>query len=274
VAARWRAVAAAVGSKDVRQCVQRCKAIAASIRASLPPPLLRLHPEMLLCILEGLDGRDLCAMACVCQELRSAAHDDVLWLPIANAVPSKWAYSHVHRDGEPPWACALRVRFGLYGAWKMLTEHRCGNCPYLAEVGTLEGGRLRLHDGVLPYRLKYGVVCELVQREAAEQGGLSHRVYRAVADMLVALSPNSKSRVPPELHMTVREIYKTCYPGYGSATGSGAYAPGLQAGGSSAKASTSGAMVGKGAALMTKRVQDEEMRKRLDTSHKFLELVG
>ena len=127
--ARWQAVAATVGSKGVRQCVQRCRSVAAAIRASLPPLLLRLQPDLLLSILEWLDGCDLCAVACACQELRGAAHHDVLWLPIANAVPEKWAYRHVHREGEPPWACALRVRYGLYGSWKMLTEHRSGKCP-------------------------------------------------------------------------------------------------------------------------------------------------
>ena len=64
-----------------------------------------------------------------------------------------------------------------------------------------------------------------------------------------------------------------CYPGYGAGVGSGAYAPGLQAGGSSTKASTSGAMLGKGIAAMTRKVEDEEMRKRLDTVHEFLALV-
>lgn len=43
-------------------------------------------------------------------------------------------------------------------------------------------------------------------------------------------------------------------PGFGAGTGSGAYSPGLQAGGSSTKASTSGAMLGKGVATMKKKV--------------------
>jgi len=110
--------------------------------------------------------------------------------------------------------------------------------------------------------------------------------------------------------MTIREIYKTCCtsvgqivfaftvrgthpynstlgyvsatmiyparrtdPGFGAGTGSGAYAPGLQAGGSSTKASTSGAMLGKGVATMRKKVADEEMRKRLDTRHEFFNLI-
>ena len=81
----------------------------------------------------------------------------------------------------------------------------------------------------------------------------------------MALSTDARSGVPGDLHMTVREIYKTCYPGFGAGTGSGAYAPGLQAGGSSTKASTSGSMLGKGVHTMTKKVQDEDMRKRLET---------
>tara|TARA_B110001452_G_scaffold263910_1_gene266073 strand:- start:1041 stop:1514 length:474 start_codon:yes stop_codon:yes gene_type:complete len=106
-----------------------------------------------------------------------------------------------------------------------------------------------------------------------EEHGLSHRTYRAVAETLVALSANKNTAVPPDLHMTVREIYKTCYPGFGAGTGSGAYAPGLQAGGSSTKASTSGSMVGKGAAKITDKVTDENMRKRLDTLHDFMILI-
>ena len=46
----------------------------------------------------------------------------------------------------------------------------------------------------------------------------------------------------------------------------------VQAGGSSTKGSTCGSMLGKGVATMTKKVQDEEMRKRLDTVHQFLAL--
>ena len=112
-----------------------------------------------------------------------------------------------------------------------------------------------------------------MQLQAAEDGSLSHRSYKAVAATLVACSANAKSQVPVDMHMTVREIYKTCYAGFGSATGSGAYQPGLQAGGSSAKGGASGSMVGKGVAVMTKKVHDEEMRKRLETYHEFLSLV-
>mmetsp|Transcript_24638 Transcript_24638/g.49397 ORF Transcript_24638/g.49397 Transcript_24638/m.49397 type:complete len:118 (+) Transcript_24638:805-1158(+) len=86
--------------------------------------------------------------------------------------------------------------------------------------------------------------------------------------------PLGRSSVPTELHMTVREIYKTCYPGYGAGIGSGAYTPGLQAGGSSTRGSTSGSMLGKGVSTLLKKSGDEEMRKRLDTVHEFLALVG
>ena len=86
------------------------------------------------------------------------------------------------------------------------------------------------------------------------------------------LAPGRPSRwMPP--HKQVREIYKTCYPGFGAATGSGAYAPGLQAGGSSTKAATNGVMLGKGVAAITRKVEDENMRKRLDTRHVFLAFI-
>ena len=114
----------------------------------------------------------------------------------------------------------------------------------------------------------------LVQLQAAQGDGLNHRTYKLVAEQLVGWSANPRSAVPPDLHMTVREIYKTCYPGFGAGTGSGAYAPGLQAGGSSTKASTAGHMLGKGVATMTKKLQDQEMRKRLDTVHEFFNLVS
>ena len=125
----------------------------------------------------------------------------------------------------------------------------------------------------MDYRVTYGAICELVMLQAREDDGLSHRTYKAVAERLVALSANPRSAIPPDLHMVVREIYKTCYPGFGSGTGSGAYAPGLQAGGSSTKAGTSGTLLGKGVATMTKKVQDEDLRKRLETKHVFNHLV-
>ena len=91
---------------------------------------------------------------------------------------------------------------------------------------------------------------------------------------MLALGARSNPNPNPSLNPNqVREIYKTCYPGFGAATGSGAYAPGLQAGGSSTKAATSGAMLGKGVAAITRKVEDENMRKRLDTRHVFLAFI-
>lgn len=277
--ARWDAIAAAVG-RSAKECVARCRALTVAVKKSLPPPLLRLQYDALLRVCEFVargrvefaGGRDLCSLAATCKELTAVTHEDALWLPIAEALPNEYAYSKRDRSGERPWQYALRLRHGLYGSWHMLTEHRAGTEPYLAELGRFERGRFRPKGGALPYKIKYGAICELVQREAREQGGLNHRVYKSVADHLVALSANCKSRVPDELHMIVREIFKTCYPGYGAATGSGAYQPGLQAGGSSAKGYASGSMVGK-AGVMIKKVQDEEMRKRLETVHEFLALV-
>jgi len=162
---------------------------------------------------------------------------------------------------------------GAVGAWRKLNEHRAGKCPYLHDLGSVVRGEF-VPSGPLDYRVSYGAICELVQLEAKRQEGINHRVYKQVAEDLVRLSPNPRSVVPLDLHMTIREIYKTCYPGFGAGTGSGAYAPGLQAGGSSTKSSTSGSMLGKGIATMTKRVQDEDMRKRLDTRHEFLNLIS
>ena len=206
---RWQAIAAAVATKTPKACLQRCRALAAAVKASLPPPLLRLQSDSLLCVLERLGGRALCILACTCKALGPAAHDDVLWMPLADALPSTWSYSRRDRQGEQPWRYTLRIRESLYGSWFMLTSHRAGDAPYLAELGTVERGAFRPR-GVLPYRLKYGLVCELVQLEAKAAGGLNHRAYKAVAERLIALSPNSRSAVPTDLHMTIREIYKTC----------------------------------------------------------------
>jgi len=270
---RWTAIATAVGSRTPRECVERCRAVAAALRASQPPPLLRLSHDLLLSVLRWLGGRELCITARACKELHLAAHDDFLWLPYADALPGKWKYGMMDRGGEPLWAYTLRVRRGLYGAWIKLQEHRAGSCPYLSEIGTVEHGRFTPFSGRLPYRLPYGAICELVQLHARDEGALNHRVYKSVASFLASYAANTRTHVPEDLHMTIREIYKTCYPGFGAGTGSGAYAPGLQAGGSSTKASTSGALLGKGVATMTKKVQDEEMRKRLETNHEFQCLV-
>ena len=146
------------------------------------------------------------------------------------------------------------------------------------------------HSGLRWYRNGRPMVCRscraqravvaLEHREPVSVGRGRHsglrwcRDSKAVAEELVRLSANPRSVVPPDLHMTVREIYKTVYPGFGAGTGSGAYAPGLQAGGSSTKASTSGRMLGKGVATMTKKLVDEDMRKRLETRHEFMILIN
>jgi len=72
----------------------------------------------------------------------SQAHDDMLWTPMAEAVPEKWRYSRRDRDGEPPWRYTLRTHMALYGSWRKLQEHRHGLCPYLLELGTLDVCRM------------------------------------------------------------------------------------------------------------------------------------
>lgn len=271
---RWEAIAAAVPGRTVKDVVARCRVLREAVRKVLPPPLLRLDADLQLLILERVGGAALCAIACACKELVGIAHDDSLWMPIADALPAKWAYSKRDRGDEAPWAYTLRMRDGLYGAWKKLNDHEAGLCPYLAEIGTVVRGEFRPTDGKMDYRVTYGAICELVQLQAKRDDGLSHRTYKAVAETLVALSANPRSAIPPDLHMTVREIYKTVYPGFGAGIGSGAFAPGLQAGGSSTKGSTAGTMLGKGVATMLKKVEKEETRKRLDTKHTFFNLVA
>ena len=272
-ALRWHAIADATGSgKTSKECVARCRLLKEAVKKG-HCPLLQLDADLLVLVLGGLGGMDLCEVACVCKALSVAAHDETLWLPYANALPSKWAMQNFDPDREELWKYTLRVREGLHGAWRKLTAHRSGKFPYLQDIGRVERGVFKPEGGHMDYRVTYGAVCELVQLQVKEDGDLNHRTYKAVAETLVALAPNRGSAIPPDLHMVVREIYKTCYPGFGSATSSGAFSPGLMAGGSSTKASTSGSMVGKGVATMLKKVDDEALRQRLETKHLFQHLV-
>jgi hypothetical protein len=160
--ARWQAVAAQLPGRTAKECLQRCKQLAAAVKAHRPSPLVRLEADVLLLVLERLSGFALCTAACVCKELRSAARDEVLltlpltlvavnpipnpalackkvlWMPFAEALPSSWAYSARDRGGEPAWRYTLRMREGLYGSWRMMTEHREGRTPYLREMGRVE----------------------------------------------------------------------------------------------------------------------------------------
>lgn len=228
----------------------------------------------MLCVLDVLDGADLCELACACKELSKACHDDQVWLRLAERLPGSWTYSMSSFENEPPWKYVLRMRFALHGAWKKLLDHRAARFPYLRELGTLVGHSFRPAGGVLPYKMRYGAVCELVQLEAAEAGApVSAATYRAVAEYIAAHSPNTRSYTPPQ-HMTVREIYKTCYPGFGAGTGSSGVAPGVLSGGSSTKGGTLGGMIGKGVATMVGKQGDEDQRKRLDTQHEFFSLIN
>lgn len=131
---RWNAIAMAVG-KTPRECLRRCREIAAAARARLPPPVLRLSHDALLSILELLAGTDLCAVACTCTALAAAAHDDALWVRLGESLPSSWHYGMLDRGGEARWRYVLRVRLALHGAWRKLKEHQAGHSPYLAEFG-------------------------------------------------------------------------------------------------------------------------------------------
>jgi hypothetical protein len=271
---RWDAIAAAVG-KNARECLRRCRELRAAARAKLPPPMLRLSHDCLLLVLELLPGADLCAFACVCKAATVAAHDDSLWSRLDKSLPASCHYARADRGAEARWRYVLRVRVALHGAWRRLKEHQAGLNPYLAEIGTVCGDRFEPTGGVLPYRVTYGAVCELVMLRVRRDGekSVSAGTYRSVAEFITSHSANSKSYSPP-IHMTVREIYKVCYPGFGSGVGSTGTAPGVQAGGSSTAAGSSGSMAGRGLASMTKRVGDEELRKRLDTQHVFFSLIN
>jgi hypothetical protein len=271
---RWDSIAAAVG-KNARECLRRCRELHAAARAKLLPPILRLSHDCLLLVLDLLSGSDLCAIACVCKAATLAAHDDSLWTKLDKSLPESWHYDLMDRGGDARWRYILRVRVALHGAWRRLKEHQAGHNPYLAEIGAVSGDRFEPTGRVLPYRMTYGAVCELVMLQVRRDGdrSVNASTYRAVAEFITSHSANSKSYAPP-IHMAVREIYKVCYPGFGSGVGSTGTAPGVQAGGSSTMAGTSGSMAGRGIATLTKRVGDEELRKRLDTQHVFFALIN
>ena len=86
--ARWQAVAAQLPGRTAKECLQRCKQLAAAVKAHRPSPLVRLEADVLLAVLERLGGFALCTVACVCKELRSAARDEVLWMQHPNSNPN------------------------------------------------------------------------------------------------------------------------------------------------------------------------------------------
>ena len=264
---RWTHIANLVQSKTPAECLARAKTIAKALRRYALLPLL--PHDSLLCVLKKLSGPDLCALACTCRALRAAAHDDLLWFKLCQSLPLSMHYEACDRNGEPVWKYCLRVRFALHGAWRMLLEHNAGRNPYLAEIGELVDGNFTPTHGVLPFRMKYGAIAELVQLQVKKDGQLTAATYREVANFITAHSANSRSYSAP-IHMSVREVYKLCYPGYGSGVGASGVAPGVQAGGgSSSKASTGVLFSSKG-----KRVADEERRKRLDSVIEFFALVN
>jgi len=269
------------------------------------------NSDALLAVLELLDGADLCSCACACTSLTAVVHEDALWLPLSAKLPSTWRYTADTRTKEACWAFTLRIRQGLYmqsaAKWKKLADHRKGCFPYLAELGSVMHGsfcpdtsRLEVHGhkhGAIC--LKYGFICELVQLEAAREGGLSHRTYKAVAEEIAALSTDARTAVPEDLHMVIREIYKQCYAGFGSAPGTTSAATGFGESGTLAhviarkgvarrvskesigtvrrvsKESMAGSSRGGESSPMggSDRATDEDMRKRLERQHDFMSLM-
>ena len=74
-----------------------------SSEAEEPIDLLGVYykdADALLSILERLSGKQLSVCAAVCKEMCSVVHDDALWLPLAAALPSKWAYTKRERENE------------------------------------------------------------------------------------------------------------------------------------------------------------------------------
>lgn len=77
---------------------------------------------------------------------------------------------------------------GLYGSWYKLQSHLAGRFPYLEEIGTLHGSEFKPRGGVLPHKISYGAICELVQLKCKEQGrSKAKKCYARVNDRLVHL---------------------------------------------------------------------------------------
>jgi hypothetical protein len=265
-----------------------------------PHEFVQLGCDAILSVLERLSGRDLCACACTCKELNSIAHDDALWLPFLSTLPSRWVHSRQELRGssEGIWRYVLRVRHGLFGAWRKFDDHRQGHMSYLRCIGFTVSlsnptrsladcwsGETRPSGALLSYRLQYGTICEMVILEATRDGGLSHAVYKAVAEQIVALSANPKSTVPDDLHMSIREIYKKCYPGDWGRSGAWRVASTSATASSQSKGSARDRSRA-GSTLLSKsttkvprpipsstRLRDEEARQLLDSWHEFIFLA-
>lgn len=254
---RWAAIAAATPGFTAQQCVDRARRLNAAVKstagsadaaagsadaaagASAAPLLLSLQRDMQLAVLELLPGADLVSASRVSRELREVALDDSLWLRMCErALPPSCGYALADRSNEPPWRYCLRLRVALHGMWRRLLEHRAGRTPYLAELGSVVAGGFAPHGGLLPYRLSYGAVAELVQLDVAAAGAArpSAESYASVAALIRRCSPNTRSLLPA-MDMAVREIYQACHP--------------------------------RGQAL-----SDEEQRRRLEQKHAFIALVG
>ena len=168
-----------------------------------------------ICLLELLKPKELCAIGCVCRELRTAARADDLWRRVWRArLPPQVQYETAARDGEPVWKACLRVHWALHGPWHKLAGHSKGLFPYLREYGVLAPpsasarglARFAPTAGSLPARVTYGAVAEMVQL-AACGGPVSAELYKEVAAFLESHNRNERTASQP-LHMAVREIYK------------------------------------------------------------------
>ena len=198
--------------------------------------------DAMMSILELLTGSDLCACVCTCKAMAEVAHDEALWLAMSRQLSSEWTSATNPRfSGEALWAYTLRVRHSQFSVsvWQKLDDHRKGCCPYLAEIGTVVSGKFIADKSILctsgASKLKYGAICELVQLEAAREGSVSHRTYKAVAEEIAGLAADAKTAMPNDMHMVVREVYKTCYAGFGMASGASSAGMGFGESGSLAQ---------------------------------------
>ena len=133
--ARWQAVAAQLPGRTAKECLHRCKQLAAAVKAHRPSPLLRLEADALLAVLERLGGFALCAAACVCKELRSAARDEVLWtlpLPLAAVDPNPNPSPRLQKGAVDAFRGGAAVDMGLLRAGP---RRRAGVAVHAAHAG-------------------------------------------------------------------------------------------------------------------------------------------
>ena len=104
----------------------------------MPPLLLRLDADLLLLILERAGGSGLCSVACACKELTPLAHDDSLWMPLADSLPVS---GPPYRGPALPMLAAERKRHSLAQHPLPLPRRSSARAVQMGVLEARSGGR-------------------------------------------------------------------------------------------------------------------------------------